>query len=75
MLTHHSHLWHKYKTKCGRRAEDDEDGDDDEGSILLVAQNERQAGPNHAHNNHIVYLLINWAKVIAYNMNRLCLVL
>lgn len=52
---HQSHLGNEHQAEGGRRAEHDEDGDDDEGRVLLLSQHEGERGPDHAHDDHVVH--------------------
>lgn len=49
-----TNLWHKHKAEGGGGAKDDEDGDHDEGGVLLVAEHEGDGGPHDAHQYHVI---------------------
>lgn len=48
------YLWHKNKAEGGGGAEDDEDGDHDEGSVLLVGKHEGDGGAHDTHEDNVV---------------------
>jgi len=50
-----SDLWHEHKAQGAGGAEEDEDRDDEEGDVLLVAQHKRDGRPHHAHDHHVVH--------------------
>lgn len=49
-----SYLGHEHETQCGGRTKDNENGDDHERGILLVAKHKRQADADDAHDDDIV---------------------
>ncbi|GIY92714.1 hypothetical protein CEXT_91951 [Caerostris extrusa] len=51
---HQSHLGNEHQAERRSGAEHDEDGDDDEGGVLLLPQHEGQGRADHAHDHHVV---------------------
>ncbi|GFY72528.1 hypothetical protein TNIN_456651 [Trichonephila inaurata madagascariensis] len=51
---HQSHLGNEHQAQGSSGTEHDENGNNDEGRVLLFSENKRERGPNNAHYDDVV---------------------